>query len=90
MLLGKKTKRNTDKDKDKDKEDTEADSSSERGESNNDIKEGTLFFINKNKINKNKTNKTNKNKKVNFDLENNITIFYDKDKKVSEHLIHDF
>ena len=85
MLLGKKTKRNADKDKDK--EDTEADSSSDRGESNYDIKVG---IKNKNKINKNKTNKNKTNKKVYFDLENNIKIFYDKDKKVSEHLINDF
>ena len=75
FFLGKKTKRSKD---DKDKEDTEADSGSDRGESLNeahDAKLGGLFVKNKKLL--------NKNKKVNFDLESNKTIFFDKEEKVS-------
>ena len=78
-LLGKKTKRNDNTEKDK--EETEADS--EEGASSvkrNSVsaskpKLGGLFVKNKNNL--------NKNKKVNFDLQNNQIIFFDKKDKVS-------
>ena len=78
-LLGKKTKRNDNAEKDK--EETEADS--EEGASSvkrnsvnaNKTKLGGLFVKNKNNL--------NKNKKVNFDLQNNQIIFFDKEDKVS-------
>ena len=79
LFLGKKTKRNIDDKEDKDREDTETDSASDRGESfnenNNQSRLGGLFIKNKNNI--------NKNKKVNFDLENNKIIFFDKEENVS-------
>ena len=78
-LLGKKTKRNDNAEKDK--EETEADS--EEGASSvkrnsvnaSKTKLGGLFVKNKNNL--------NKNKKVNFDLQNNQIIFFDKEDKVS-------
>ena len=77
--MGKKIKRNIDDKEDKDREDTETDSASDRGESfnenNNQSRLGGLFIKNKNNI--------NKNKKVNFDLENNKIIFFDKEENVS-------
>lgn len=78
-LLGKKTKRNNNIEKDK--EETEADSeegasSVKRNSCNsNKPKLGGLFVKNKNNL--------NKNKKVNFDLQNNQIIFFDKEDKVS-------
>ena len=78
-LLGKKTKRNNNIEKDK--EETEADSeegasSVKRNSGNpNKPKLGGLFVKNKNNL--------NKNKKVNFDLQNNQIIFFDKEDKVS-------
>ena len=78
-LLGKKTKRNNNIEKDK--EETEADSeegaSSVKSDSVNSSKTklGGLFVKNKNII--------NKNKKVNFDLQNNQIIFFDKEDKAS-------
>ena len=79
LFLGKKIKRNIDDKEDKDREDTETDSASDRGESfnenNNQSRLGGLFIKNKNNI--------NKNKKVNFDLENNKIIFFDKEENVS-------
>ena len=78
-LLGKKTKRNNNTEKDK--EETEADSeegasSVKRNSGNsNKPKLGGLFVKNKNNL--------NKNKKVNFDLQNNQIIFFDKEDKVS-------
>jgi hypothetical protein len=78
-LLGKKTKRNNNIEKDK--EETEADSeegasSVKRNSGNsNKPKLGGLFVKNKNNL--------NKNKKVNFDLQNNKIIFFDKEDKVS-------
>ena len=82
FFLGKKKKRSKEE---KDKEDTEADSGSERGETNNEINEtklGGLLAINKKIL--------NKNKKVNFDLDRNQTIFFDKEKIVSNLLFTNF
>ena len=82
FFLGKKKKRSKD---DKDKEDTEADSGSERGETSKEIKEtklGGLFAKNKKIL--------NKNKKVNFDLDRNQIIFFDKEKIVSNLLFTNF
>ena len=82
FFLGKKKKRSKD---DKDKEDTEADSGSERGETSKEINEtklGGLFAKNKKIL--------NKNKKVNFDLDRNQIIFFDKEKIVSNLLFTNF
>lgn len=78
-LLGKKSKRSNNSEKDK--EETEADSEegacSVKKDSSNcsKAKLGGLFVKNKNNL--------NKNKKVNFDLQNNQIIFFDKEDKVS-------
>ena len=78
-LLNKKTKRsnNTEKDKEETEADSEEGASSVKSDSANSSKTklGGLFVKNKNNL--------NKNKKVNFDLQNNKIIIFDKEDKVS-------
>ena len=80
-FLSKKTKR---PEVSKEKEETEADSEEGVGSMNSDLtqnynskKLGGLFIKNKKNI--------NKNKKVNFDLQNNQTFFFNKEERVSSH-----